>query len=311
MTGTFWDSFDHLVKKAENEFLNFNYDKAIEAWQNYYKITAKSEYLKIIKELNNTWSADTFKEISNLQRLFNLFQNFDEKYNKKEISHYTFQLYRRLIIKIYKENFQNDARSELTTEAGVLEYLAGDFQSAMRILTSVVNSGTESMIARVYLGFAFLMLKDQRSAIAILSQNLVLNADKLRPDDLYLSQFKMLYGKLFSSLSNSEEAAWLMPFESWFRNWLIFDENKTFFDVIRKKETNERIVQVKYYSYERYRHFARCLYIAEYARQYLKKETGLILEQENYMSKLDGILFDRYRKKRKEIKKSYHKVQTA
>ena len=102
-----------------------------------------------------------------------------------------------------------------------------------------------------------------------------------------------------------------MPFESWFRNWLIFDENKTFFDVIRKKETNERIVQVKYYSYERYRHFARCLYIAEYARQYLKKETGLILEQENYMSKLDGILFDRYRKKRKEIKKSYHKVQTA
>lgn len=311
MTGTFWDSFDHLVKKAENEFLNFNYDKAIEAWQNYYKITAKSEYLKIIKELNNTWSADTFKEISNLQRLFNLFQNFDEKYNKKEISHYTFQLYRRLIIKIYKENFQNDARSELTTEAGVLEYLAGDFQSAMRILTSVVNSGPESMIARVYLGFAFLMLKDQRSAIAILSQNLVLNADKLRPDDLYLSQFKMLYGKLFSSLSNSEEAAWLMPFESWFRNWLIFDENKTFFDVIRKKETNERIVQVKYYSYERYRHFARCLYIAEYARQYLKKETGLILEQENYMSKLDGILFDRYRKKRKEIKKSYHKVQTA
>ena len=311
MTGTFWDSFDHLVKKAENEFLNFNYDKAIEAWQNYYKITAKSEYLKIIKELDNTWSADTFKEISNLQRLFNLFQNFDEKYNKKEISHYTFQLYRRLIIKIYKENFQNDARSELTTEAGVLEYLAGDFQSAMRILTSVVNSGPESMIARVYLGFAFLMLKDQRSAIAILSQNLVLNADKLRPDDLYLSQFKMLYGKLFSSLSNSEEAAWLMPFESWFRNWLIFDENKTFFDVIRKKETNERIVQVKYYSYERYRHFARCLYIAEYARQYLKKETGLILEQENYMSKLDGILFDRYRKKRKEIKKSYHKVQTA
>ena len=311
MTGTFWDSFDHLVKKAENEFLNFDYDKAIEAWQNYYKITAKSEYLKIIKELNNTWSADTFKEISNLQRLFNLFQNFDEKYNKKEISHYTFQLYRRLIIKIYKENFQNDARSELTTEAGVLEYLAGDFQSAMRILTSVVNSGPESMIARVYLGFAFLMLKDQRSAIAILSQNLVLNADKLRPDDLYLSQFKMLYGKLFSSLSNSEEAAWLMPFESWFRNWLIFDENKTFFDVIRKKETNERIVQVKYYSYERYRHFARCLYIAEYARQYLKKETGLILEQENYMSKLDGILFDRYRKKRKEIKKSYHKVQTA
>ena len=310
MSATFWDSFDHLIKQAENEFLNFHYDKAVEAWQNYYKITAKKEYQHIIKELNNTWSAETFKDIPSLQRLFSLYQTYRDKFNNKEISHFTFQLYKKLLIKLYEQNFQNIARNELTTEAGVFEYLAGNYQAAVSILTSVIESDQESMMARTNLGFALLALKDQREAIAILSQNLILNAEKLNEDDLYLSQFKLLYGKLFSSLGNSEEAAWLLPFESWFRNWLIFDEDKLFFDLIRKIETNERIVQVKYYSYERYRHFARCLYIAEYARQYLKKETGLVLEQENYMEKLDGHLFERYRKKRKEIKLSPRKTQT-
>ena len=311
MSTTFWDSFDNLIKEAENEFLNFNYDKAIELWQNYFKITAKNEYEKIIKELNATWSEEIFKNVSNLPRLFNLFQNFNDKYFNKEISHYTFQLYVQLIIKIYKQDFQNNARNELNTETGVFEYMAGNNQLALKILKSIIDSNQEAIIARIYLGYTFMALKDQRSTIATLSQNLVLDADKLRPDDLYLSQFKLLFGRLFSSMSNTEEAAWLMMFESWFRNWLIFDEDKKFFELIRKKETNERIVQVKYYSYERYRHFARCLYIAEYARHYLKKDTGLILEQENYMEKLDQRLFERYRKKRKEIKQSMRNLKTA
>ena len=311
MGATFWDSFDNLLKQAENEFLDFNYEKAVEAWRNYYKITAKKEYLNIVQELDNTWSVDTFTDIPTLQRLFNLFQTYNNKFNKKEISNYTFQLYKKLFIKIYKQNFQSTAQSELTTEAGIFEYLAGNGQAAISILSTVIESDQESMVARIYIGHALMALKDQRGAIAILSQNLILNADKLQADDLYLSQFKMLYGKLFSSFSNAEEAAWLMPFESWFRNWLIFDEDKLFYDLIRKKETNERIVQVKYYSYERYRHFARCLYIAEYARHHLKKESGLVLEQEKYMAKLDSHLFDRYRKKRKEIKQSIRKVQTA
>ncbi|MEJ2544553.1 MAG: hypothetical protein P8Y99_10840 [Calditrichaceae bacterium] len=311
MSATFWDSFDHLLKQAENEFLNFNYNNAVKAWHNYYKITAKKEYLNIVQELDDTWSAETFTDIATLNRLFTLFQTYKDKFNKKEISNYTFQLYKKLFIKIYKQNFQSTAQNEITTEAGIFEYLAGNDQTATSILSSVLKSDQESMVARVYLGHALMALKDQRGAIAILSQNLILNADKLRADDLYLSQFKMLYGKLYSSVSNAEEAAWLMPFESWFRNWLIFDEDKIFYDLIRKKETNERIVQVKYYSYERYRHFARCLYIAEYARHYLKKETGLVLEQEKYMAKLDSHLFDRYRKKRKEIKPPVPKVQTA
>jgi len=311
MGATFWDSFDHLLKQAENEFLEFNYEKAIEAWQNYYKITAKKEYLNIVNELHHTWSADTFTDIPSLQRLFNLFQLYNDKFNKKEISNYTFQLYKKLLIRIYKQNFQSTAQNELTTEAGVFEYLAGNYQASVSILNSVMESNKESMEARIYTGYALMALKDQRGAIAILSQNLILNADKLHVDDLYLSQFKMLYGKLYSSFSNAEEAAWLIPFESWFRNWLIFEEDKLFFDLIRKKETNERIVQVKYYSYERYRHFARCLYIAEYARHHLKKETGLTLEQEKYMARLDSHLFDRYRKKRKEIKQLGRKVKSV
>ena len=311
MSATFWDSFDHLIKQAENEFLNFNFEKAVQSWQNYYEITAKQEYQHIIKELDKTWSAETFKQISSLPQLFNLFQKYDDKFIKNEISNYTFQLYKKLFIKIYKQNFHDSARNELTTETGVFEYLAGNYQSAISVLTSVIESDQESMIARIYLGLAMMALKDQRGAIALLSQNLILSADKLSVDALYLSQFKMLYGKLYSSLSNAEEAAWLMPFESWYRNWLIFDEDKLFFDLIRKKEINERIVQVKYYSYERSRHFSQCLYIAEYARQYLKQEAGLILEQEKYMAKLDSHLFERYRKKRKEIKQSVRKAQTA
>ena len=311
MSATFWDSFDNLLKQAENEFLNFNYGNAVAAWQNYYKITAKKEYLKIIQELDNTWSVETFTDIPTLQRLFTLFQTYKDKFNKKEISNYTFQLYKKLFINIYKQNFQSTAKNEITTEAGIFEYLAGNDQTAASILSTVIESDPESMIARIYLGHALMALKDQRGAIAILSQNLILNADKLRDDDLYLSQFKMLYGKLHSSLSNAEEAAWLMPFESWFRNWLIFDEDKLFYDLIRKNETNERIVQVKYYSYERYRHFTRCLYISEYARHHLKKETGLVLEQEKYMARLDSHLFDRYRKKRKETRLPARKIKSA
>jgi hypothetical protein len=55
----------------------------------------------------------------------------------------------------------------------------------------------------------------------------------------------------------------------------------------------------------------RCLYIVEYVRHHLKKETGLVLEQEKYMAKLDSQLFDRYRKKRKEVKQLVRKVQTT
>jgi hypothetical protein len=70
---------------------------------------------------------------------------------------------------------------------------------------------------------------------------------------------------------------------------------------MQQKERSERILQVKYYVSEKYRHFIRCLFIAEYVRQFLQNEKGIIWEQEAYMEKLDNILFERYRKKRKSI----------
>ena len=48
-----------------------------------------------------------------------------------------------------------------------------------------------------------------------------------------------------------------------------------------------------------YGNFVRIL--AEYVREFLPKEKGIIWEQEAYMEKLDANLFQRYRKKRKPI----------
>ena len=88
------------------------------------------------------------------------------------------------------------------------------------------------------------------------------------------------------------------PFEAWFRNWIVLLEDNEFFQVMQQKERSERILQVKYYTSEKYRHFVRCLYIAEYVREFLPKEKGIIWEQEAYMEKLDANLFQRYRNPR-------------
>jgi len=140
-----------------------------------------------------------------------------------------------------------------------------------------------------------------KEAVSVLTENLFLAADKLPEEALYLSQYKLLFGKLYSDCGNREEAAWLLVFESWYRNYLVFTENNRLFKVIQHKESTERIIQVKYYTHERYRHFVRCLYLADYTRHFQKEQRGLIHEQENYMQKLDRELFARYRKKRQEI----------
>jgi len=302
MSATLWDSFDNLLQLAEREFLNFNFDKAIEHWTNYYNITAKKEYKRIVEELEKSWDKNNYENISNLGRLFQSLQDQRTRYIRKEISSFTYQLYRKLLVKIYRERFQSSVRDEVSAEVGIFEYLSGNYADSVETLKSVISTDSESIISRVYLGYAHMAQKDQRSAIAILSQNLILAADQLREDELYLSQFKLLYGKLYSQHGNLEEAAWLLAYESWYRNWLIFDDDHRFFSIIQNIETNERIMQVKYYSYERIRHFVRCLFISEYVRQYLKKEKGIVEEQEHYMQKLDAQLFDRYRKKRKGTK---------
>ncbi len=299
MSATLWDHFNYLLDEAEEKFLNFKFQEAVELWQKYYAITAKVEYEKFITEIVRLWDEEKFSAIPSLSRLFERFVELRKKRYEKQISSFTFDLYKRLLVKIYREQFQYAAQNEVSLEAGIFEFLSGSYDSAIEKLEQVVADDPEALMARVFLGHAYMAIKDSKQAIAILTQNLFLAADELQEQDLYLSQFKLLLGRLHTTTGTPREALWLLTFESWYRNYLIINEDLPFFRLMQQKETSERILQVKYYAYERYRHFVRSLFIAEYIRNYDKTNTGILLEQENNMAKLDATLFERYRKKRR------------
>ena len=302
MANTLWDSFDILLSKAEEDFLAFNFQSAVEQWQKYYKITARTEYEKIITEIAEHWQEELFKNISALDQLFKIYSELRSLWLRKEISNYTFKLYKRLLLKIYDERFAGQAAAEISLEAGVFACLKAEYNKSVEILIKVIKKDPSSWQARIFLGAAYMELHEPRSAIAVLSQSLFLAADQIFEQDLYLSQFKMLYGKLNASATHRNEAAWLLVFESWYRGYLILEEDQDFFLLMQHKEANERILQVKYHQYERYRHFVRCLFLADYSRLYHLHNKGLVAELENYMAKLDPFLFKRYRRKRKELK---------
>jgi len=300
MSATLWDSFEDILKKAEDHFLNFRFEQAIEAWNNYYKITAKTEFQSFATEISTHWDAQLYQQIGSLSQLHFLFTELQSKRTRNQISQYTYDLYKRLLISIYRKQFSTEIQSTAQLESCVFEYLSGNPTGAQGILKQILDNDAENVQARIYLGFSHLDLHEQKEAVELLTQNLFLAADEIPEEALYLSQFKLLYGKLFADSGNREEAAWLLTFESWYRSYLVFTKNENFYRAVRHMESNERIVQVKYYSYERYRHFARCLFLAEYVRNFHKEESGLIQEQEVYMQKLDRELFARYRKKRRE-----------
>jgi len=270
-------------------------------WEQYYRITARKEYKTISEEVARYWNEERLKNITTLTTLFNLFMEFRSNYRQQKLSHFTYTLYLKLFVKIYKDDFQQMTSSDYVLEKGVFEYLAGDYETSLQLLSKVLEKNFDSIIARIFLGFAYLGKKDQRKAIVYLSQNLYFAAEELDVEDLYLSQFRLLFGRLYTQVGDRKAAAWLLTFESWNRNWLIIEEDERFFSLMRKREQNERILQVKYTAAERYRHFAHCLYIAEYCRKFKQSQKGLINEQENYMEKLDTLLYARYRKKRKPV----------
>jgi len=309
MTATLWDNFEHLLHDAEKQFLDFRFSEALELWRNYYRITARVEYEGIIREIAENWDEETYTQVPSLSRLFSLFMELRSKRFKKEIGAYTFSLYKKLLIKIYREQFRFTAQNEISVDAGVFEYLSENYESAVAILQEIVQQNPELLIARIFLGYAYEALKDHQSAITVLTQNLFLAADELQEDELYLSQFKMLAGRLYSQTGSWREAAWLLTFESWYRNYLIIKEDLTFFRIMQQKENNERILQVKYYAYERYRHFVRSLFLADYTRLHDKKNKGFVREQEANMAKLDSQLFARYRKKRKDFSEPAQKEE--
>ncbi len=301
MAGTLFDSFESLLQKAENYFLNFRIDDALDAWEQYYRITARVEYQSIIKEINTYWNSDRLSGINSLSALYRLYMEYQEKFHKQSMSGYTFGLFKKLFIGQYNKQFAQDPIQKYSIERGVFEYLSGRNDTSIEILQSILSTDVSNIEARIFLGHAYMAAHTPKEAVTILSENLFLAADKIPEDALYLSQFKFLFGKLYSEHANKDEAAWLLVFESWYRNYLVFEENAHFFRLIQQKESNERIIQVKYHASERYRHFVRCLFIADYTRHFHKKQVGLIREQENYMQKLDKELFTRYRRKRKEV----------
>lgn len=301
MSATLWDSFEHLLQEAEQNFLKFRYDEAMQAWNKYFEITAKNEFRNTSAEVASYLQRYFTQEPAGPSDLYRIFQALSEDHEAKKIKQFSFELFKKLIVQFYRQFKESGELLQPTTECGVLDYLSGDTARAGEILQRILKNDPENIVARTYLGFTRLAEHDQKGAITLLSENLFLAADQLKTEELYLSQFKLLYGKLYSDTGNREESAWQLTFESWYRSYLIITEHPVLYRLMQQKERNERIIQVKYYKYERYRHFVRCLYLAEYVRLHAKDRREQLREQESYMRKLDRELFARYRKKRKEL----------
>ncbi len=298
---TLWDRFDSLLHDAEQLFFNFEFDKALGQWESYYQITAKVEFAGIIKEIRRLLREVDAPRIDTSEKLLTAFYKIRHRFLERQIHQYTYALFLNLLKKIYLNQF-TDREKDNNLLHGVFNYFLQNYQKAGEALTSYLQQNFESVEGRIFLGHVYLELGEQRSAVALLTENLFLAADQLYEDDLYLSQFKLLFGRLYSQTSRKNAAAWLLPFEAWYRNFLVFDRDDRFYKLMVQKEQNERIIRVKYTTAERYRHFVRCLFVAEYTRLFLKEKTGVILDEETYMEQLDPALFARYRKKRKPPK---------
>jgi hypothetical protein len=79
-----------------------------------------------------------------------------------------------------------------------------------------------------------------------LSQTIFLGGNEILSQDIGSMQIRNLYGRLRSIHGKGEVGVWLVPFEAWYRSWLVWVEDTPFFQVMQQKERNERILQVKY-----------------------------------------------------------------
>ncbi len=299
---TIFDLFDNILEEAEREFYRHRFEQALEKWQSYYQITAKVEYNLIIKEIKKLVKEINPAKIISLSDLHRCFRLLRQRYLEKQIHPYTYRIFTKLLTDLYEKEFKTHAEEDDLATHAIFLYLEGDLEKAKRLLERYLKKDTENMEARVFEGHIYLKQGEQKKAIAVLTKNLFLAADQLYEDDLYLSQFKMLYGRLHSEYGRKDVALWLLAFEAWFRNYLVFEQDEGFYKIMLRKEQNERIIRVKYTLAEKYRHFVRCLYISEYSRLFIKTNKGMINEIETYMEQLDVALFTRYRKKRKPLK---------
>ena len=293
-----FESFDNLVGEAEKTFFEHQYENAIKKWQDYAQITGAPSWQQSANDIKKLVTDFLSEHISEPQQLFNSWLKLRRQMNENKLSSYAYNMMQQLYAKLFLSSKQTVSFDIAT---GVFCYIEERYETAKENLIDVLNREPDNLLARIFLSKCYFTLADENKGMATLSQTIFLGCNEILPEDIGAPPIKNLYGRLRSIHGKGEAGVWLVPFEAWYRSWLIWVEDTPFFQVMQQKERNERILQVKYYASEKYRHFVRCLYIAEYVREFLPKEKGIIWEQEAYMEKLDANLFQRYRKKRKPI----------
>jgi hypothetical protein len=293
-----WSTFDNILKQAEHQFYEYEFEQALKHWQEYAEITGENRWRNAyqdLKQLLGEYSSTKFKDP---QQYFSQWLQIRHRLHDNLISPYAFECMERLYARIFLAT-KTTVSFDLAT--GIFCYIDDRIDKALDNLNVVINQQPDNLLARIFLNKCYYKINDEENGNAYLTQALFLGGNEIIADDIGSVTIKNLHGRLKSLHGKGEAGLWLVPFEGWFRNWLIWKEDISFFQVMQQKERNERILQVKYYASEKYRHFVRCLYIAEYVRQFLAKEKGIIWEQEAYMEKLDNGLYQRYRKKRKPV----------
>ncbi len=293
-----WSTFDNLVNDAEKLFFAHDFNGALGLWREYARITGALNWQRIFEELSNLVQEFQSANLKDSQEYFEEWLRLRNKLKHSQLSSYAFHIFERLHARLFLANKQV-VSFDLAT--GVFCFVEKRYEKAKENLDVVLNHQPDNLLGRIFLSKCYFALDEDDKGLAYLTQAMFLGGNEILPDDVGSVQLRSLYGKLKSIHGKGEVGGWLVPFEAWFRNWLVWIEDTTFFQVMQQKERNERILQVKYYASEKYRHFIRCLFIAEYVRQFLPKEKGIIWEQEAYMEKLDSNLFERYRKKRKPV----------
>jgi hypothetical protein len=293
-----WSSFENLVEEAEHKFFNHDYEGAIQSWENYARITGSPIWQQAAGDLRQLISKYLSNKNEEPQQWFETWLHLRQLMNQNKLNSYAYHIMQRLFARIFLATKQT-VSFDLAT--GIFCFIEKRYETAKENLSVVINHEPDNLLARIFLSKSCFVMDEEEQGTAYLSQAVFLGSNEILEEDIGSEQIRNLYGRLRSIHGKGEVGMWLVPFESWYRNWLSWIEDTPFFQVMQQKERNERILQVKYYASEKYRHFVMCLYIAEYVRQFLPKEKGIIWEQEAYMEKLDASLFQRYRKKRKPI----------
>ena len=293
-----WSTFDNILKEAERQFYEYNFDQALKHWQEYAEITGENRWRHAFSDLKQLLVEYSSAKLTDPQQYFEQWLRIRRRLHDNQISLYAFERMERLYAKVFLST-KTTVSFDLAT--GIFCYIEDRTDKAIENLSVVINQQPDNLLARIFLNKCYYKMNDAENGNAYLTQALFLGGDEIVADDIGSEEIKNLHGRLKSLHGKGEAGLWLVPFEAWFRNWLTWKEDISFFQVMQQKERNERILQVKYYASEKYRHFVRCLYIAEYVRQFIAKEKGIIWEQEAYMEKLDTGLFQRYRKKRKPL----------